>query len=77
MSKERLGDQLFAFRMSLSAHRDPLPPSIIDLFNRLLDEARTHKTWGLAHDDIPRQIPGAHRGEVAMWAAQLQVTLRG
>jgi hypothetical protein len=77
MSKEKLGDQLFAFRMSLAALRDPPPPSVIDLFNRLLDEAQAHKTRGLALHDIPRQTPGAHLREVAMWAAQLQITLRG
>jgi hypothetical protein len=36
MAKERLGDHLFAFRMSLSALDDPPPSSVIELFNRLL-----------------------------------------
>jgi hypothetical protein len=77
MAKERLGDHLFAFRMSLSALDDPPPPSVIELFNRLLDEAQTHKTRGLALHEIPRQSPGARLHEVAMWAAQLQIALRG
>jgi hypothetical protein len=77
MAKEKLGDHLFAFRMSLTALEDPPPSSVIELFNRLLDEAQAHKSRGLELHEIPRQSPDAHLHEVAMWAAQLQIALRG
>jgi hypothetical protein len=67
--------RLSALRMSLTGLQDPLPPAAVDLFNRLLEEARKCPTRDYLVDEIPHADPEISRAELIMWIGQMRAGL--
>lgn len=72
---DNLKGHLMALMTTLIGGGDPPPAAAIDLFNRLLEEARSRLGPGSLVHEIPDQRPDAGRGELILWANQLLVAL--
>jgi hypothetical protein len=66
---------LSALRMSLTPLQDPPPLAAVDLFNRLLGEARKCPIRDYLVDEIPDADPDISRAELIMWIGQVRAGL--
>jgi hypothetical protein len=75
MALNNLNGHLMALMTTVIGGQDPPPAAAIDLFNRLLAEARSRLGPNSLVHEIPDQGPDAGRGELILWANQLLVAL--
>jgi hypothetical protein len=75
MALDNLKGHLMALMTTVIGGGDPPPAAAIDLFNRLLEEARSRLGPNSLVHEIPDQGPDTGRGELLLWANQLLVAI--
>jgi hypothetical protein len=75
MAMDNLNGHVMGLMTTLIGGGDPPPAAAIDLFNRLVADARSRLGPSSLVHEIPDQGPEARRDELILWANQLQVAL--
>jgi hypothetical protein len=69
-------EHIGALQTSLFRLRDPIPPAVIELFNRLLEEAHSRSNDQSLVHEIPFADRETLRDELMLWTKQQEVALR-